>query len=78
MAIAMVQNVVAENAELMVKLAAKDRKIQTQNQHIRLQEDLLKLARQQHFGKNTNCWARCSILCSGKSIILLTFTPKPL
>lgn len=48
MALAMVQKVMSENAKLV---AEKDRELQTKNQRIQLLEEMLKLVRQQRFGK---------------------------
>lgn len=47
-ALAMVQKVMSENVKLV---AEKDRELQTKNQRIQLLEEMLKLARQQRFGK---------------------------
>lgn len=54
LAIAMVQKVMAENAEL-------------QNR-IRILEEQMKLARQQRFGKNANRWPGCSVPCSKRML----------
>lgn len=48
LALAMVQKVMSENAKLV---AEKDRELRTQNQRIQLLEEMLKLVRQQRFGK---------------------------
>lgn len=48
MALAMVQKVMSDNAKLV---AEKDRELQTKNQRIQLLEEMLKLVRQQRFGK---------------------------
>lgn len=48
MALTMVQKVMSENAKLV---AEKDRELQTKNQRIQLLEEMLKLVRQQRFGK---------------------------
>lgn len=60
MALAMVQKVMSENAEKERELLEKSRRIQ-------LLEEMLKLVRQQRFGKNANRWPGCSVPCSKRT-----------
>lgn len=61
LALAMVQNVVSENAEKEEKLRQQNISLQ---QHILLLEEALKLARQQRFGKRAKHWPVCNAPCS--------------
>lgn len=67
MALTMVQKVMSENAEKERELLEKSRRIQ-------LLEEMLKLVRQQRFGKNVKRWLVCNAPCSKR--MLMSISPR--